>query len=352
MNIIELALFCKMFKALNGGSGGDTPDAAEIKAGLYQTGAIALYEEQGADAIEGMLITPWDELVQSSAIAVDNGAVSVGVVLPDNLPEKNEYGFYYGVLYRSYANGLGFSFNADGSADVYDGDTVIRTLPAGSAVYSTNQIDGEFGTIQVSLDGKRLVHANMGELRLGSNAQLAGDLIIPNDDSITIIGDLAFAEQQSLTGVAISNSVSSIGENAFYYCANLTDVIIPDSVTNIRYGAFGECYNLTNLTIGSGATNIGGSAFAYCENLASVKLPDGLTSIDASCFTGCTNLTSVTIPNSVTSIDNQAFRSCTNLTSINFTGTLAQWNAINFDVYWDSDTGNYTVYCTDGTIAK
>jgi hypothetical protein len=349
MNIMELALFCKMFKALNGGSGGDTPDATEMKAGLYQTGAIALYEEQGAEAVEGMMITPWDELVQNGTIVVEDGVVSVGIVLPDNLPEKNEYGFYYGV---KYGQDLGWVFYEDGSVEIYMGGELGQTMPAGSAVYSTNRIDGEFGTIQVSWDGECLVHANFGELLLSSKAQLAGDLIIPNNDSITIIGDSAFTDQQSLTGVVIPDSVTSIGEDAFNWCMGLTDIIIPNSVANIGGEAFYECYNLTNLTIGSGATNIGYAAFCYCENLASVELPDGLTSIATECFSSCANLASITIPNSVTSIGRQAFRHCTNLTSINFTGTLAQWNAINFDVYWDSDTGNYTVYCTDGTIAK
>ena len=36
--------------------------------GLYETGAIKMYEEQGAAAIEGMLITSWDELKERGRI--------------------------------------------------------------------------------------------------------------------------------------------------------------------------------------------------------------------------------------------------------------------------------------------
>ena len=52
------------------------------------------------------------------------------------------------------------------------------------------------------------------------------------------------------------------------------------------------------------------------------------------------------------SIDEGAFRGCIGLTSINFGGTKAQWNAISKGSMWNSDTGNYTIYCTDGTISK
>ena len=32
--------------------------------------------------------------------------------------------------------------------------------------------------------------------------------------------------------------------------------------------------------------------------------------------------------------------------------TLEQWNAIEKGVDWDLDTADYTIYCTDGQIAK
>ena len=88
-----------------------------------------------------------------------------------------------------------------------------------------------------------------------------------------------------------------------------------------------------------------------CKN--SVIPTDGsVTSISRSAFYGCTGLTSITIPNSITSIGSHAFYKCTNLTSITFDGTVEQWNAISKDSDWDSYTGNYIIYCTDGEIAK
>ena len=76
------------------------------------------------------------------------------------------------------------------------------------------------------------------------------------------------------------------------------------------------------------------------------------TSIEYRAFSDCTSLTSITIPNGVTSIGERAFSGCSSLTNITFNGTKMQWKAIKKYTYWDAETGNYTVHCTDGDIAK
>lgn len=91
--------------------------------------------------------------------------------------------------------------------------------------------------------------------------------------------------------------------------------------------------------------------YQYCH-ISSVVIPAGVTSIDNSEFSEYSGLTSVTIPDSVTSIGLWAFANCTNLTNVNFNGTIEQWNAISKNDYYNYDTGNFTIYCTDGTVAK
>lgn len=54
----------------------------------------------------------------------------------------------------------------------------------------------------------------------------------------------------------------------------------------------------------------------------------------------------------MTSIGGDAFYGCGGLTSITFNGTKEQWIAIEKEYGWDSDTGNYTVQCTDGKLDK
>ena len=77
-----------------------------------------------------------------------------------------------------------------------------------------------------------------------------------------------------------------------------------------------------------------------------------VTRIDSYAFYSCSQFTSVIIPVSVTTIDDYAFYKCSNLTKIIFEGTIEQWNAINNGSNWNYLTSNYTIYCTDGTIAK
>ena len=148
-------------------------------------------------------------------------------------------------------------------------------------------------------------------------------------DSVTSIGGWAFSGCSSLTNVTIGNSVTSIGEYAFYYCSKLTSIIIPDSVTNIGYEAFRNCLSLTSVTIPDSVTSIGWGAYYMCDSL-----------------------TSITIPDSVTSIGHDAFSGCSSLTTIDYDGTIAEWNAISKGSSWNLNTDNYTVYCTDGEIAK
>ena len=81
-------------------------------------------------------------------------------------------------------------------------------------------------------------------------------------------------------------------------------------------------------------------------------MPDKVTSIDMGAFAFCSNLTDITIPNSLTFISMRAFSNCTRLSNITFQGTKAEWNAIEKGSDWNENTGNYTIHCTDGDIAK
>ena len=69
---------------------------------------------------------------------------------------------------------------------------------------------------------------------------------------------------------SVPNSVTSIGEQAFAGCENLTSVTIPGSVTNIGFGAFAFCYSLTSVTILGSVTSIGPEAFILCGSLTSI----------------------------------------------------------------------------------
>ena len=133
---------------------------------------------------------------------------------------------------------------------------------------------------------------------------------------VTTIGDEAFRECISLTGITIPDSVTSIGYNAFAYCISLTSVIIPDSVTSIGRYAFNNCRSLTSIIIPDSVTSIGDWAFQHCTKLNNIVIPDGIPSIGTGTFYWCESLTSITIPDSVKSIGYNAFDGCLKLESI------------------------------------
>ena len=146
--------------------------------------------------------------------------------------------------------------------------------------------------------------------------EICGLTSITIPDSVTSIGDCAFAGCSLLTSITIPDSVTLIGDSAFYHCDGLTSITIPDSVTSIGERAFRSCRNLTNITIPDSVTSIGEAAFTWCSSLTSVTIPNSVTSIRKATFHGCTSLTSVTIPDSVTSIGYEAFYNCKSLTSV------------------------------------
>ena len=185
-------------------------------------------------------------------------------------------------------------------------------------------------------------------------------------NNVTTLPAYAFSGCTGLTNVTIPNSVTSIGQSAFYRCNKLQNIYIADIVAwcNIPglYELMGRGASnknlylnnelITSVSIPDGVTTIPSYAFYGCDSIESVIIPDSVTSIGQSAFSRCSGLTSVTIPDSVTSIEQAAFQGCSGLTSINFEGTKAQWNEISKGTNWDSGTGSYKIYCTDGTIDK
>ena len=149
---------------------------------------------------------------------------------------------------------------------------------------------------------------------LCNNLRLLNTIVIPN--SVTTIGNGAFAWCRGLTTVTIGNSVTTIGYRVFASCTGLTEVSIPNSVTSIGSSAFSNCRGLKTVTIGNSVTTIGNWAFASCTGLTEVSIPNSVTTIGDGAFDSCTGLTKVTIPNSVTIIANNAFNGCAQMESV------------------------------------
>jgi hypothetical protein len=223
---------------------------------------------------------------------------------------------------------------------------------------------GDFGlrgTALVSYTGEEedvVIPANLGITEIAKGVFHSGIRMVVIPDTVTTIGDWAFANCRNLTAITIPNSVTTIGDEAFHGCGSLTAITIPGSVTSIGAGAFSYCSRLTAITIPNSVTAIGYRAFYDCSQLSEISvddrnayyssvngilfnknktelvqyligknnteyiIPKSVTSIGDGAFSGCDSLTSITIPNSVTSIGFEAFRGCQNLTSITIPGSV------------------------------
>lgn len=159
---------------------------------------------------------------------------------------------------------------------------------------------------------------------IGSSAFSAkplSSIIIP--DTVTVIGDSAFAYCNSLTEIELPASVTTLGKQVFDYCENLERVSLPEGLTAIPAAAFRGCAKLEEINLPSALSSINQYAFYDCKSLTSALLPEGLTSIGNYAFSKCTGLLSITIPDNCTSIGINAFSNCTGVTFLHLGNSLS-----------------------------
>lgn len=130
---------------------------------------------------------------------------------------------------------------------------------------------------------------------------------------------LVFGYQKSV--IPNDGSVTYIGENAFRGCTALTSIVIPDTVTEIGRSAFLDCSGLTDITLSQNLASINPWAFNNCSLLKNLIIPDSVQYIGEWAFSSCSSLNTLTIGLGVKDIGDYAFRSCVSLTDINFNAT-------------------------------
>ena len=108
------------------------------------------------------------------------------------------------------------------------------------------------------------------------------EFVVP--DGVRSIGNYAFNECTSLTGVTLPDSLETIGNYAFDCCYVLTKIDIPNNVRSIGEGAFTFCEQLKNITIPDSVERIGDNAFDLCLNLENVTIGSGLSQLGRSVF--------------------------------------------------------------------
>lgn len=84
--------------------------------------------------------------------------------------------------------------------------------------------------------------------------------------------------------------------NGISYNITSYSVVIPDSVTSIGDCAFAFCRRLATVTIGNGVTNIGKSAFTGCVSISVVVIGESVRWMSYYAFYNCTSLTDTSGP--------------------------------------------------------
>ena len=194
---------------------------------------------------------------------------------------------------------------------------------------------------------------------LDENGNEITDLVIP--EGVTHIGNYTFHNAKNVKHLTVPDSVVSIGDSAFSGLSSLESITLPfagTEMTDTFEDSFGRLFGMypyendvlvTQYYI-MGDDSLSTLSYYFPANLKSVTITGG--NILKYTFYNWTNLTSITLSANTTSIGYLAFGDCSGLTNIIFEGTVEQWNAISFGTNWNYNTGEYTIYCTDGKIAK
>ena len=255
----------------------------------------------------------------------EESLISSENTLDYNTKPEGETGNIYNVI--TSLKGSNFA----GKLEVIKGELLLNSQnkteievaqSVGIAVNPYEIIEGEL----ISSEGNLLLMDSTGTLRIpetvtsigeGAFADLEGlkTIIIPG--TVKEIKMNAFRGNKDLETVIMEDGVESIGVSAFQGCANLKNVTMPQSLKEIKDQAFYADPNLKQITIPSGVKSIGSYCFASDTGLTKVILENGVEELQSRVFEGCTALSQIEIPESIKSIKNAVFTSCKNLEVIN-----------------------------------
>ena len=226
-------------------------------------------------------------------------------------------------LFKGYDNYLYF----DGGGEYWKSIPNADEIPTYSPLIGTRFFD-EASALYYNITSNSTVEVTYGQWHFNT---YVGDIVVPTTVTyegvtytVTAIGEIAFGGcEGQLNSVIVPNTVTTIGESAFASSPHLSSVILPNSIESFGPGVFARCYGLTSLHLPEGITALSERMFFDCTGLSTIEIPSSVTRIEKSAFE-MSYITSINIPESVTYIGESAFKSCTRLTSIDIPNSVTE----------------------------
>lgn len=171
------------------------------------------------------------------------------------------------------------------------------------------------------------------------NFQISGTLLLKYlgaesrvavPEGITVIGEEAFAGNETIDRVILPDSLLEIGSGAFRDCALLQSIAFPPGLRRIGEEAFENCVKLLRIALPPKVTRLEQSAFKRCRALKEIDLGENLVQIQEQAFYQCRALERISFPESLASVGELAFFRCSSLRKVTLSANVAFVGSLAF----------------------
>lgn len=261
----------------------------------------------------------------ASRIVAFPAGVSANYAIPNGVTEVGDYAFGYAKFKNVDLNN-------------------VRTLGKSAFAYSSLESIAISDSVTAMGNGAFAYNFNLNSVKIGSGlvelpeqafygAFSLKEITIPKN--IIVIKENAFAlSRLEKAEFEADGKLLEIGKNAFSH-TQIRELALPQSLIAIGEAAFADNYFLSSVTFAenSNLQSLGESAFERTVSLKAIDLPRGLLQIGDYAFKEAALAGEITIPASVTNLGAGAFAACRDLTAITVQSGNLNYLDVNGVVY-------------------